>query len=409
MYERHFGLTKPPFRMTPDPEFFFAGGRRGAVLEALVYAVMRGEGITKVVGEVGSGKTMLCRMLERELPPVCEKIYLANPRLAPTDILRAIALELQLPLVPDINRLELMHALQDHLLTRHARNVRVILFVEEAQGMPLETLEELRMLSNLETTQDKLLQIVLFGQPELDDKLGSHDIRQLRERITHSFELRPLATAEVGEYVTSRARASGYRGAALFTPGAVAELARHSRGLLRRVNILADKALLAAFADHATRVERRHVRLAARDSEFGRLSPGSGQARWTWGVVVAALLGGGVLIWALNDGWESLLSRVQGRISEAPSATPDTKLSRLGSTQNLPAEHKLRASDAVSPPAAVVSTGEIDNREPVPEISARTGLAGITHLRPVQHAAPAREALVQPRGRAPEEVPSARR
>ena len=269
MYESHFGLSKPPFRITPDPEFFFPGGNRGAVLEALTYAVARGEGIVKVVGEVGSGKTMLCRMLERELPASCDIIYLANPRLDADEILHAVAFELGLEVGVGEPRLKVMRVVQDYLLARHAENRRVVVFVEEAQGMPLESLEELRMLTNLETTQDKLLQIVLFGQPELDEKLDRHEIRQLRERITHSFDLAPLDRTEIRDYVNSRVRASGYRGNDLFDGGAIAEVERHSAGLLRRINVLADKALLAAFAASDKAVKAVHVRLAARDSEFG--------------------------------------------------------------------------------------------------------------------------------------------
>ena len=153
-----------------------------------------------------------------------------------------------LPLSAAASRLEVMQALTEYLLARHAENRRVVMFVEEAQAMPLETLEEMRLLSNLETTREKLLQIVLFGQPELDQKLDNHAIRQLRERITHSFELEPFGVAEIAPYLEARLRACGYRGHSLFERGAVRELARQSRGLLRRINVLADKALLAAFA-----------------------------------------------------------------------------------------------------------------------------------------------------------------
>jgi type II secretory pathway predicted ATPase ExeA len=284
MYSQHFGLAKSPFRITPDPEMFYPGGNRGAVLDALVYAVSRGEGIVKVVGEVGSGKTMLCRMLERELPDHCEIIYLANPRLAPDEILHAIAVELELPLAPSATRVEALRALHDYLLGRHAANRRVVMFVEEAQGMPLATLEEIRMLSNLETSQDKLLQIVLFGQPELDAKLARHEIRQLNERITFRFELAPFRTAEIRDYLNTRLRASGYRGPTLFTAWAIRSLAGHSRGLLRRINVLADKALLAAFAANARRVTAAHVRLAARDSGF------ASAARWRPALLAASLV-----------------------------------------------------------------------------------------------------------------------
>ena len=158
MYCHHFGFHQPPFKITPDPALFFPGGNRGAVLDALIYAIGRGEGIVKVVGEVGSGKTMLCRMLEREIPDNCEVIYLANPNLSPEEILPAIAYELKLAIPLGATKPMVMHQLHDYLLAKHADNRRVVMFVEEAQGMPLATLEEIRLLSNLETAQDKLLQ-----------------------------------------------------------------------------------------------------------------------------------------------------------------------------------------------------------------------------------------------------------
>ena len=268
MYLNFFGLNKDPFKITPDPEFFFSGGNRGAVLEALCYAVAKGEGIVKVVGEVGSGKTMLCRMLERELPPNCEIIYLANPRLNADEILFAIAHELQLSLPVGVSKLEALGVLQKFLLEKHASDRRVVMFIEEAQGMQIDTLEEIRMLSNLETTQEKLLQIVLFGQPELDEKLAAHEIRQLKERITYSFDLAPLNPEEIRDYLYTRLRASNYRGNELFTKRAIKPLAKHSKGLLRRINVLADKALLAAFSLGAHKVERKHVLMAIRDSNF---------------------------------------------------------------------------------------------------------------------------------------------
>lgn len=268
MYYAHFGLKQPPFKITPNTEFFFSGGNRGAILEALIYAVSSGEGIIKVVGEVGSGKTMLCRMLESLLPQNIESVYLANPSVAPEDVLHAIAFELHVELPENADRLQVMHALQNYLLERHAQNRQVVIFIEEAQGMPLATLEEIRLLSNLETKHDKLLQIVLFGQPELDDNLNQPHIRQLRERITHSFYLGPLGEADIGEYLIFRLRTAGYFGPQLFTKRAIRKIAQASQGLVRRINILADKAMLAAFAENAYAVTPKHVRIAVRDSEF---------------------------------------------------------------------------------------------------------------------------------------------
>lgn len=268
MYNEYFGLRQAPFRITPDTALFYTGGGRGDVLEALVYAITSGEGIVKVVGEVGTGKTMLCRMLEERLPGNVQIAYLANPSLTPGDILHAVALELELDLASDANRLQVMHRLQETLLARHASNQRVVVLVEEAQSMPVDTLEEIRLLSNLETKNEKLLQIVLFGQPELDENLGKTQIRQLRERITHSFALTPLGREEVKDYVAFRLRASGYRGRDAFTTDAYRAMSRGSEGLTRRVNIIADKAMLAAFADDTHDVCAKHVKSAIADSEF---------------------------------------------------------------------------------------------------------------------------------------------
>ena len=270
MYYAHFGLSEPPFRITPNTEVFFAGAHRGAILDALIYAISQGEGIVKVTGEVGTGKTMLCNMLQSRLPPQIETVYLAHPSVSPEEILHAIAFELQLKVTRDANRMEVMQALYAYLLARHAEGRQVVIFIEESQNMPIATLEEVRLLSNLETGKHKLLQIVLFGQPELDDNLRQPHIRQLRERITHSFTLPPLGMQEVGEYLMFRMRAVGYRGPDVFNAGVVKRIAQGSAGLTRRINLIADKALLAAFSENTHTIQPRHVAAALRDSEFAR-------------------------------------------------------------------------------------------------------------------------------------------
>ena len=270
MYEQFFGLNRPPFKITPDTSLFYDGGRRGDVLGALVYAVQRGEGIVKVVGEVGSGKTMLCRMLQQELPESVEIIYIANPSVSADDILFVIAHELKLDVQKDSSKHEVMHMLQSHLLKRFTGNQQVVLFVEEAQGMPLETLEEIRLLSNLETDQDKLLQIILFGQPELDDNLKTTSIRQLKERITHEFNLTPLSDDEIHSYLNFRMREVGYTGPEIISEKVAKVIGKYSGGLLRRINIMADKVLLAAFAEGTHDVNIKHVNAAVKDSGFER-------------------------------------------------------------------------------------------------------------------------------------------
>lgn len=273
MYLEHFGLREAPFSITPHTEFFFAGANRGATLEALIYAVTHDEGIVKVSGEVGSGKTMLCRMLLERLPENVETVYLANPSLSREEIVQAVAEELHTK-----ERLPTGHAafraLQERLLEIYATGRIVVVMVDEAHAMPPETLEEIRLLSNLESSRHKLLHIVLFGQPELDDYLAVPSMRQLKERITHNFALEPLRHADIGTYLMFRMRAAGYRGPDIFSPGAIQLIARASEGLTRRINILADKALLAAFSEDRHFVDAKQVKAAVRDAQFNPIRSG---------------------------------------------------------------------------------------------------------------------------------------
>jgi len=345
MYLEYFGLARHPFRITPDPALFFPGGGRGAVLEALAYAITSGEGIVKVVGEVGSGKTMLCRMLAQRLAESVEIVYIANPSLSPHDILYAIAFELKLPVERGTERLVVMQLLQEYLLNQHTAGRNVVVFIEEAQGMALETLEEIRLLSNLETHRHKLLQIVLFGQPELETKLRVRNIRQFRERITHSFSLGPFTTTETRDYLRFRLHAAGCTRPGVFSAGAERLIALASRGLSRRINILADKALLAAYAETSYTVNAKHVRDAIRDSEFG-----TPVLFWRWGLAAGAVI--------LALGLSGLLFRFSG---DLPAIWPVSALSS-------PAPPSLASSGDIlpAPPPTVASASE---SAPFPEKS----------------------------------------
>ena len=267
MYLDHYGLSAAPFRITPDTDVFFAGANRGLTLDAMVYAITHDEGIVKVSGGVGSGKTMMCRMLMERLPPHVVIVYLANPSLSRDDILYAIADELKIsaPALPSSAMLRILH---EHLIKLFEDGRQVVVLIDEAQAMPIETLEEIRLLSNLESPRHKLLQLVLFGQPELNAILARPEMRQLKERITHHFTLEPLQRRDVAEYLSFRLRAAGYRGPEIFGTAAVKRITDASLGMTRRINILADKSLLAAFADNTHQIAPRHVRAAIRDSEF---------------------------------------------------------------------------------------------------------------------------------------------
>ncbi len=344
MYNEHFGLAQPPFKITPNAAFFFPGGNRGPILEALVYAITQGEGIIKVTGEVGSGKTMLCRMLETSLPDTIETVYLANPSVAPGEILHAIAFDLHLEIPPQANRLQVLQQLQDYLVKRHAENKQVVIFVEEAQATPIATLEEIRLLSNLETQHHKLLQIVLFGQPELDEILADPDIRQIKERITHSFRLDPLNTADIRAYLNFRMRQAGYKGPDVFSVGAVREIARASLGLTRRINIIADKALLAAYTEQTHDISARHALAAAKDAEFIDFVPRKPRGL---GLAALGLLALGIGIGIAVSAWLRQPPAVVPVAPAAPQAAPLAPAAPAAPTASAPkniADARLEAT-----------------------------------------------------------------
>jgi MSHA biogenesis protein MshM len=286
MYLAHFGLAEAPFKITPHTEFFFAGANRGETLDALVYAIMSGEGMVKVTGEVGSGKTMLCRVLMERLPAEVETIYLAVPSISRDEILATIAGDLGIEATGQTTT-KLIRALQQRLIDLHVAGKQVVALIDEAHAMPLETLEEIRLLSNLETKRDKLMQIVLFGQPELDAHLALPNMRQLRERITHGFALQPLPPREIGEYLNFRLRQAGYKGPDLFRADSVKVIAEASEGLTRRINIFADKTLLAAYADGTHDVTAKHARAAVADTQIVMAAPAASGMRWKVAAAVA--------------------------------------------------------------------------------------------------------------------------
>ena len=347
MYLDHFGLKEAPFRITPHTDFFFQGANRGATLEALLYAITHDEGIVKVSGEVGSGKTMLCRVLMERLPPAVETIYLGNPSLSRDEILFAIGDELKLDM-QDKRTTRVLRALQEHLIRIFGDGRRVVVLIDEAHAMPKETLEEIRLLSNLESNRHKLLQIVLFGQPELDQHLSTPQMRQLKERITHGFLLEPLVRSDIENYIDFRMRAAGYRGPKVFNRGAVKLIARASQGLTRRVNILADKALLAAFADGTHAVTETEVKKAVRDTEFyrRRFSP---HRAW---------IGAGALAAGLVIGWGThvLLSAggpatASGSAHGAPNTAAPVAPTPLGAAIPIASGSRLPAGPGTPAPA----------------------------------------------------------
>ncbi|WP_421288456.1 ExeA family protein [Aeromonas veronii] len=269
MYLTHFGLQEAPFSLTPNTGFYYGLPPHEEALQVLNWALAQGEGFIKVTGEVGTGKTLLCRKLLSELGSEARPVRLAwlpNPHLTPAELRIALALELGLA-VRDQSELDLTDRIHRHLISLHQQGSRVVVLIDEAQALPDETLEAIRLFGNLETESSKLLQIVLFGQPELDTRLGKPHLRQLRQRIGFSYCLRPLRFDETRAYLEHRLQVSGYRGAPLFAGRAMRLLWRASRGIPRLINILAQKCLMLAYGQGVRQVDSRLVRLAIRDTD----------------------------------------------------------------------------------------------------------------------------------------------
>lgn len=271
MYRTHFALREPPFSLTPDTAFVFACTPHQEALNTLLVALEGGEGFMKITGEVGTGKTLLCRRLLAQLDSTYVSAYLPNPMLDPHGLLLALAEELRIPFDRESDPHTLTKVLNHALLDFARAGKKVVICLDEVQAMPYETLESLRLLSNLETEKRKLFQVVLFGQPELDERLDHESVRQLRQRITFQYKLSTLSRDEVEYYIGHRLRVAGYMGDRLFDRSAVRLLAHASRGVPRLINVLAHKAMLAAFGEGRHQVTARHVRRAASDTPSARV------------------------------------------------------------------------------------------------------------------------------------------
>lgn len=296
MYLQHFGLREAPFSLTPDTSYFFAYGHYADALNTLLVALRSGEGFIKVVGEVGTGKTLLCRKLLNTMDKDFVTAYIPNPMVTPSGLQAGLATELGVTLSNRPYGLyQLQKLITDRLIELTAEGKKVVLCLDEAQAMPIDTLETLRLLTNLETEKYKLLQVVLFGQPELDERLKSRQVRQLKQRITFSYRLEPIDRDGLDSYVSHRLVVAGYQGGALFELQAMRTLYKCSRGIPRLINILCHKAMMAAYGRGDTTVGQRHMRMAVRDTEDTQLS--NPPRRWPWWLAASALAAAALFYW----------------------------------------------------------------------------------------------------------------
>lgn len=266
MYLDYYGLSEPPFNITPNPRFLFYSAKHREAFNHLLYGIRERKGFVQLTGEVGAGKTTLCRALLNELGDHYATALILNPVLDAEQLIKAIAMEFGLD-VKGKDRLEALAAINQFLLDQVMKDKDTVLIIDEAQDLTNELLEQVRLLSNLETDDRKLLQIVLMGQPELRDRLNDHRLRQLRQRITVRYHLRPLRLREVGQYIQHRLQVSGANGAPYFTAGALWRIQRYSQGIPRLVNAVCDKCLLAGYVQQREQIDFRTVGTAIRELE----------------------------------------------------------------------------------------------------------------------------------------------
>ena len=297
MYEQHFGLSEAPFSLTPDTGFFYNYPSHQEALNVLQVALYTGEGFIKVTGEVGTGKTLLCRKLLNTLGDDFVTAYIPNPILTPAALRHALADELGIRAARRTGQNRIVKLINERLMELKRKGKRVVVLLDEAQALPQDCLEAVRLLTNLETEKSKLLQVVLFGQPELDARLKDPSIRQLKQRISFSYKLQALNKNGVEGYVNHRLLTAGYNGPPLFTRRALGAVARSGRGIPRLTSILCHKALLAAYGQGTDYVAIKHVRSAIRDTE----DIGSGRRTtihglWCLGISASLTAGAGLYL-----------------------------------------------------------------------------------------------------------------
>lgn len=371
MYEKYYGFENKPFSITPDPRFLYMSARHREALAHLLYGIGEGGGFVQLTGEVGTGKTTLCRCLLEQLPDGVDVALILNPMLNAFELVATICDELKISYPADASSIKtLIDPLNEHLLKTHAVGHRTVLIIDEAQNLSAEVLEQIRLLTNLETTQFKLLQIILIGQPELKVLLERSDMRQLAQRVTARYHLEPLRSDEVRAYIQHRLRVSGWKGN-LFSTRATDEVLRLSGGIPRMINILCDRALLGTYVEERKRVDKRIVRKAA-----GEVLPEQGQTaplHWVWraAAVVAIAVPLGWWSWVNRDRlWDAETVNaeiVEVAEAEVESDPDDAVEGRKDESQTMLTATATVPQETIAKPEAAPGVESVVNDEETPD------------------------------------------
>ena len=292
MYEHYYGLTENPFSLTPDTDFFYQSFTHQQALNVLLVAIKAGDGFLKLTGEVGTGKTLLCRKLLDTLDQQYNTVYIPNPYMNCNALLEAVMVEMGIS--HKLEKDNHLACINEHLIDSARQSKNTIIILDEAQSLPEESLEAIRLLSNLETEKQKLVQIILFGQPELDTMLAKSSIRQLQQRIMHAYELKPLSQSAIGAYIQHRMSTAGYIGPELFDRAAQKLLFKASRGIPRVINLLCNKAMMQSYASGEFYIRRKQIYSALRDSKASVQAQSVGignRYRFQWGLFSLLLVG----------------------------------------------------------------------------------------------------------------------
>ncbi|MFT6267464.1 MAG: MSHA biogenesis protein MshM [Alphaproteobacteria bacterium] len=314
MYLYHFGIRELPFTLTPNTQFFFGLPSHNEALMVLNTALLSGEGFIKVTGEVGTGKTLVCRKLLNEMSKGFVAAYIPNPYLSPSELRHAVASELQVDLPSGSDQQKFTQAIHQKLVEIRKSGQSVVLIIDEAQALPDESIEALRLMTNLETESAKLMQVVLFGQPELNQKIARPELRQLRQRITFSYELSPMNADQIYQYVNHRMEVAGYtKPNKLFSKSACAKVLKATQGTPRIVNTICHKALMLAYGEGKFIISSKHIKLAANDTEAAYSNRAGSWLKWALPAMTCAIVTTSLVVHgSFFEDYQNIVSLVSG-------------------------------------------------------------------------------------------------